>query len=256
VSISHLQSQQTCSTYQMSAGRSSVTVSPYMANATASWRTWLVRDCVDDFATVRATLQAALTAGLDAPGPGGLYTLSGTIATMGATSTGATGDDYDVRSDRAAVTFSYVIRDAAGRVVFGGTVEKTVETGATIQGSDAAASATIDGQAVYKRLENAISVAVARAVLFHIAPLRVIDSQEGDIRLNYGAPLLGVGTMIQAPSANGRSLRYVVSSASRGQAVAEADGERGPVAVGDEASVIEPEDAAANARRYHKVELP
>lgn len=256
VSVARLQSQQTCSTYQMSSGRSSVNISPYMASANASWRTWLVHDCADNFATIRATLQAALTAGLDSPGPGGVYSLSGTIATMGATSTGATGSDYDARSDRAAVTFSYVIRNAAGTVVFGGTIVKTVETGATTQGSDVVSASAMDGQALYTHLENAVSAAVARAVLFHFAPLRVTDAQDGDIRLNYGSPLLEVGTMIQALSPSGRALRYVVSSASRGQAIAEPDGEKGSVAAGSDAIVIEPEDAAGNARRYHRVDLP
>lgn len=256
ISVAHLQSQQSCSTYVMSSGQSSVNVSPYAVSASASWRTWLAHDCVDNFATIRATLQAALTAGLDSPGPGGSYTLSGTIATMGASASGATDGDYDVRSEKAAVTFSYVIRNAAGAVVYGGTIVKTVETGATVQGSDVGSTSAIDGQALYTHLENAVSSAVARAVIFHLAPLRVADGPDGDVRLNYGSPLLAVGTLIQAPSANGRPLRYVVSSVGRGQAVAEPDGERGDVAIGSEATVIEPEDTAANARRYHKVDLP
>ena len=103
---------------------------------------------------------------------------------MGATAAGATGNDYDVQSDKAAVTFSYVIRNAAGMVVYGGTIVKTVETRAMVQGSDVTSASAIDGQALYTRLENAVSSAVARAVLFHLSPLRVTNEQDGDIHLN------------------------------------------------------------------------
>ncbi len=104
-----------------------------------------------------------------------------------------------------------------------------------------------------------MALAVARLVAFHVVPLRVVSSDGGQIQLNYGSPLLKLGTIVQATSPDGlTTVRYSVTSASPGSAAAQAEGDADAsrITPGSVASVIEADDPAANGRRYKKVDLP
>jgi hypothetical protein len=78
--------------------------------------------------------------------------------------------------------------------------------------------------------------------------------------LNYGSPLLTLGTIVHATSSDGSTtVRYLVTSTSPEGAAAQVDGEVGDwTRIGPDslASVVEADDPAANERRIEKTDLP
>jgi hypothetical protein len=232
----------------------------------SSWRTWLVKDCVSDFPTLKTSLQAALAASgkLAVKGSGGKYVLSGAISQIGgmddpATQTISTGS-YSVASQGIFVTMDVTLKDASGRIVYGGLLTKHLETGSNIQtpGMETG-SYQPNGEATYTQLQNQIALAVARLAAFHIVPLQVTGNDGGQIRLNYGSPLLTLGTIVHATSPDGgATVRYNVVSADAGGATAEkdGDGDAARIVPGSTATVIEADDPAANERKYKRVDLP
>lgn len=267
VIIGRIASEKSCTVYQESAGRSAVVATPYVVAASASWRTWLVKDCVDNFATIRTSLQAALAStGKFAVGTTGRgYTLSGAISQVGgdfgpAAPAPSSADGYSVSSRQIFVSMDVTLRDPAGRTVYGGLLTKHLETGSEIHTRGLETRSSQSGEAVYTELQHQVALAVARLVAFRIEPLRVVGADDRTIRLNYGSPLLTLGTIVHATSPNGAaSVRYVVTSASPEGATAEVDGEVGDwtrIGPGSLASVVEADDPAANERRIKKVDLP
>jgi hypothetical protein len=236
----------------------------YGMAAVESWRTWLVRDCVSNFATMRASLEAALASSgkITVRPRGAAYTVSATLSQVGQDGGPLQADPrgaYSVSTQGIFATAEITVRDAAGRTVFGGVLTKHLETGSDIRTSGLHSGASQSGQAVYDELQNQIALAAARMVAFHIDPLRVVDGGRSQIRLNYGSPLLTVGTIVEVvPPGGGDSLRYLVTSADPGGASAKPDGEGDSSAVqpGVTANVVEADDPAANRRRIQRVELP
>lgn len=267
ISIGRISSAKSCTYFQESAGRAGVVVTPYAAAGFASWRTWWVKDCVDNFATMRASLEAALAAsgGVDL-GPRGGYVVSATLSEV----SGGPGGAAPNAPDMGEGGFSYAtsgmrinanvsVRDRAGRVVFGSLLTKTIETGFDAKVGRFQASANESGQALYGRLQNEVALALARSVAFHFTPLKVVGGDGRQIRLNYGTPLLALGTIVEATSPDGGTfVRYNVVSAADGSALArvEGGGDSSRIVPGSRARIIEPDDPAANARLYDKVELP
>ena len=298
ISVGHITTHQNCKVYQESAGSKAVfaqqdTVVAAKESAAvaadrnhvvaakegtvvaaqrtqvatfSSWRTWLVKDCVSDFPAIRTSLQAALAASgkLAIKGSGGNYVLSGAISQVGgtddpATQTISTGS-YSVASQGIFVVMEVTLKDSSGRIVYGGLLTKHLETGSNIQtpGMETA-SYQPNGEATYTQLQNQVALAVARIAAFHIVPLQVVGSEGGQIRLNYGSPLLTLGMTVHATSPDGgATVRYNVVSADAGGATAEkdGDGDASRIVPGSTASVIEPGDPAENERRYKRVDLP
>ncbi|HYD36957.1 MAG TPA: hypothetical protein VEA60_05055 [Allosphingosinicella sp.] len=267
LSIGRISSVKSCTLYQETAGRAGLVVTPYAAAGYASWRTWWVKDCVDNFATMRASLEAALAAsgGVDL-GPRGDYVVSATLsdvsggpgaAAPNAPDMGEGGFSYSTNGMRINVDVS--VRDRGGRVVFGTLLTKTIETGFDTKVGRFQASANESGQALYGRLQHEVALAVARAVAFRFTPLRVVGGDGRQVQLNYGAPLLALGTIVEATSPDGTTMvRYNVVSAADGSALArvEGGGDSSRIVAGSRARVIEPDDPAANARLFDRVELP
>ncbi len=267
VSIGRIGSVRSCTYLQESAGRGGAIVTPYVAAAFASWRTWWVKDCTDNFATMRSSLEAALGAsgGVSLQSRGD-YTVSAMLSDVsggpGAAAPNAPDmgrGGFSVATSLMRVNVDVTVRGRGGEVVFGTVFTKTIETGYDVKVGSFQASANDSGQALYGRLQNEVALAIARAVAFHFTPLRVTDGDGRQIRLNYGAPLLGLGTTVQASSPDGLTMvRYNVVSADESGALARAEGggDSSRIVRGSRARVIEPDDPAANGRLYEKVELP
>lgn len=267
MSVGRISSTKSCTYFQESAGRAGAVVTPYAAAGFASWRTWWVKDCVDNFATMRSSLEAALAAsgGVDL-GPGGDYVVSAALSDVSGGPGSAAPDAPDMgeggfsyASNGMRISVDVSVRDRSGRTVFGTLLTKTIETGYDVKVGRFQASANESGQALYGRLQQEVALAVARAVAFHFNPLRVTGGDGRQIQLNYGAPLLGLGTIVQATSPDGATMvRYNVISSADGSALARFEGGGDPARIvpGSRARVIEPDDPAANGRLYDKVELP
>jgi hypothetical protein len=152
------------------------------------------------------------------------------------------------------------LRDPAGRIAYGGLLTKQLETGSTIRTRGLETSSSRSGEALYTELQNEVALAVARLVAFHIEPLEVRAVEGKTIHLNYGSPLLALGTIVHATSHDGfTTVRYSVTSSSPEGATAQVDGEVGDwtrIGPGSLANVIEADDPSANERRMDKVDLP
>jgi hypothetical protein len=267
MSIGRLSSVKSCTLYQNSAGRAGAVATPYATAAFASWRTWWVKDCVDNFASMRASLESALAAsgGVRLRADGG-YIVSASLsdtsggpgaAAPNAPNMGAGG--FSIATTGMRINADVTVRDRAGHIVFGTLLTKTIEIGSDIKVGGFETSSNDSGQALYGRLQHEVALAVARAVAFHFTPLRVVDGDGRQIRLNYGTPLLALGTIVQATSPDGATtIRYNVVSAADGFATAHVDGggDAARIVPGSRAIVIEADDPAANGRHYEKVELP
>ena len=260
VSIGAVVSEQSCTTYRMSAGSSAIVADRYGFAAASSWRTWLERDCVDSFPTIRASLATALAAsGKVAPvprGTAGSYVLSATISVPGTRTSGIAGQDFDMRSTRSVVAMNLTLRDPAGRTIAGALTTRAIESSGEIRTDGFSSSGEEDGRAVLTELEQGLALQAARFLALKLAPLRVIGTGPDGIHLNYGAPLLDLGTIVQVQTADGRLERFRVVAAGDQTAVAEPDGEAAPVSAGSLATVIEQDSAAANARTTRRVDLP
>lgn len=285
ISIGRITAHQNCKVYQESAGRSAVvarrdTVAAAAADgsgaaavvaqretvaAVSSWRTWLVKDCVSDFPSIRTSLQAALAASgkLIVKQGGGKYVLSGAISQVGgdedpATNTVST-STYSISSQKIFVSMEVTLRDDSGRIVYGGLLTKHLEVGSNIQTPGMETSSSRSGEAVYTELQNQVALAVARLTAFHIVPLQVVANDGRQIRLNYGAPLLTLGTMVDASSPDGMAkIRYNVVSADAGGATAEkyGEGDGGRIVPGSTATAVEADSPEASARSIPRVDLP
>ena len=266
IAVGRFSSEKSCSLYQESAGRSAMVVTPYTLAAASSWRTWLVRDCVDNFASIRASLEAALaSSGKFVVKPtGAAYSITGRISDVGGD--GGTAPDapmpeggFSVSSRQMFVNLDLSLKDAAGRTVYGVLLTKHLETGSTIKTSGYYSSSASSGQGLYTQLQHEVALAAARLIAFHITPLRVVGGDGRQVQLNYGSPLLTLGTMVQATSLDGSTMvRYTVTSSGPGSAIAEVDGDgdTSRITPGSLAVVMEADDPASNGRRMKRVELP
>jgi hypothetical protein len=262
VVVARISSEKSCTFYQESSGTASVAATPYMVAASESWRTWLVKDCVDNFATIRGSLQAALasTGKFNVKTSGSGYTLSGAISQAGEEGGGVSSAGYSVSSQKMFVSMNITLRDPSGRTVYGGLFTKHMEIGSSGRAQGVETASGQSGEAIYTELQNQAALAVARLVAFHIVPLKVVGANGKKIQLNYGSPLLTLGTIVHATSPDGSAtVRYTVTSASPEGAAAQVDGEVGDWSrIGPDSlvSVVEADDPAANERRIEKTDLP
>lgn len=161
-------------------------------------------------------------------------------------------------SSSMVVSIDINIRDATGRTIFGALLTKHLETGSNVSVDGFSSQSAKSGQSLYTELQHEVAFAVARSVAFHLVPLRVSSGGGRRIQLNYGAPLLKLGTLLQAASPDGSVIRYTVTSAASGTANAEIDGDGDDAGIrpGSLITVIEADDPAANGRRFQRVGLP
>lgn len=267
ISIGKITAEQRCTVYQESEGASALVVTDRALAAVSTWRTWLVKDCVDNFPSLRTSLSAALAGSgkFVVTNGGGDYVLSARISDVSGdgqprpTAPNPGRDGYAVATGSMLVNLDITLTDRSGAIVYGGMLSKEIETGYDTKVDNFRAYGSSSGQAMYTKLQHEVALAATRKIAFHLFPLRVTGGDGRTIRLNYGAPLLTLGTMVQATSPDGGTVvRYSVTSSDAGSAIAEreGDGNASRIVPGSSAIVIEPEDPAANARRFRRVELP
>lgn len=265
LAVGRITTTQTCRYFQESAGRVAVAANRWAVAAAASWRTWWVKDCESNFPTMRSTLESALASSgtMRIGARGAQYTVSVNI-------TGISGGDGpapvapDNREFAIARTFMIVsmdvsVRDRSGRVVFGRPLTKKLEVGSNAKVDGFEATSNASGEAAYGKMQNELALAAARAVVFHFAPISVISADGKQVQLNYGVPLLQLGSLVLVASPDRRAvIRYRVVSSNSGFALATLDGSGDVAAIvpGSIGSFVEPDDPAANGRRYQKVDLP
>jgi hypothetical protein len=245
------------------AGRGYIAAQRSSVNA-SSWRSWIVRDCQDNFPSLRNSLEAAIAStGRLAVGPRGMrleMTISDVSETGRPAGIPAGGpNDYSTSWGTALVTVAYTVFDSGGRSVHGGVLTKSIEMGRTISTANIRGRNMQPGEAVYDLIQQEVALAVARGVAFDIAPMQVLAVDGPLIEVNYGQPLLELGSILLVDKERGiGTIRYRVTSARAGTSVAEMDGDNDPnaIGVGSIATFVEEDSDAANGRRYQRVRLP
>lgn len=269
IRVGEIGSDKQCSLYELTSGRhrEAGAVNAYGAAyaSETSWTSYLVRDCVDHFASLRLSLQAALASAGSvavATSGGGGYVLSGRISDVSgggpaAPAEGVPVGGFAVSTSAMTVNMDVTLRDPAGHIVFGGLLTKALETGFSMDAGGMRSESSRSGEALYTELQHQVALATARMVVFHLEPLRVVMNAGDRVTLNYGAPLMALGQLVQVQAADGAAVRYRVISAGQGSAQASPVGDTThPIQPGALATVIESEDPAANARRFERVDLP
>jgi len=235
----------------------------YYASHT-TWRSWVVKDCQSNFQTLRNSVEGALAStGRLTTGPGG-YTLDITISDIGETAparnTPVSGENsYKTSWGNAVVTFSFTLRDSAGSAIDGGVHTKRVEMSRTLDTNRVRTRTSEPGESVYDLIQQEVALNIAREVVFGFDPLRVVAVEDQYVEVNYGRPLLELGTRIDVKKTRGvGSIRYRVISASDNDATAEVDGDNdaSDIEPGNVATLIESDSDAANSRRFRRKRLP
>lgn len=270
VAVGQFESEKTCTLYKLTAGRhrevGAVDAYGGIYASETSWRDYLVRDCIDHFASLRTSIEAALASSgkLDvSPTRSGTYVVSGRISEVSGGGPAAPAPNmpnggWAMSASNMVVNMDVTVRDPSGRIIYGGLMTKKIETGFNMDTGGLSSTSTHTGKAVYTELQHQVALAVARLVAFKIAPLRVTNVAGERIQLNYGAPLLGLGTIVQVTGSDGSLARYNVTGAGAISAQADYEGDGKPlsVAAGNMAMVIEADSAEAKARRFERVDLP
>lgn len=230
------------------------------------WGNWLVIECRKNFPQFRERLQSAIAesgtlslftqaGGTDLPAP--RYVVTGRITGLGVTTSRASAEDYCIGRATVAASLDLRMRDAVtGAVVYGGTIIKNVEIGSHVVAGGSDCGTNAPSQASYATVQRETALAAARALAFRVSPLRVSGIQGRKIALNYGAPMLSLGMIVEVPDGFGTPVRYRVTGSMAQRSVAVPTGDGGEVVTGTVANVVESDDPAANGRRFEKVELP
>jgi hypothetical protein len=262
-SVGGISTKQACQYFQNSEGRAAAVATPFSLAVAAEWRTWWVRDCVSQFPTLRASVEAALASTGRFNGDQRYY-IDVTIEDVSSGAPvpapipgGRAG--YSFAKTSIFTTYSIVVRDGSGRSVYGSLGKKSVELSQEIIADGTRSRSVQGGEALYGVLQNELALTIARTVAFHFAPMRVIRQGGQRIVLDYGAPFLKLGDTVRVPVNDGLSVvPFIIVSATGTTAIAETDGDFADLDIrpGAEATFVELDDPAANGRRYDRVRLP
>lgn len=261
LAVGRISTTKSCTYFQNSAGSAAMVASPWVVAAAASWRTWWVKDCVTNFATMRSTLGSALAAAPGARvGAKARYSVSLNVLDVGdeSTSTGEQGRFGAVNS-ALTVSFDLSVRDGSGRSVYGTVLTKKVEIGSGMAADGFRTGSASSGNASYGRLQNEIALAAARSVAFHFTPIEVISGQGREVQINYGGPYLKLGDLILLSTPDrSATVRYRVTAAASGFSTAQVEpgGDPSRIGPGSVGTYVEAEDPMQNGRRFQRVDLP
>lgn len=278
VAIGNFTSQQSCTLYAVTSGsealvynrRGAVAADAYGYAAASSttlawarqWRTELVRDCVSHFPALRNSIVAALAASgrvtVVPAGTRGALVLNGRVSEVGVTNSSVSAASFDRSASNATLTVEFSLAGRGG-TSFGGSAIKNVTFGDRLDAGGVSYSQGQSDGATYSRLQRELSLAVSRAIAFHVSPLRVVANTGQRLRVNYGAPLLPLGAAVvvdAGPSVG--MIRANVVAAGAGFADLESEGgvDLSAVPLGSVATFAEPEDPASNMRTLPRTELP
>lgn len=261
IQIGTIDSAKLCTTYVMSSGESGLVISRDVIAIGSRWTTWLEKDCLDNFATLKSSLESALaSSNLFSIGSRG-YIVDMTVSDVGNKDITQSNDQTTSVSihTKLFVSADIRIRDNMGNIIYGGVFTKHIDTDASGVSGGVRYDSHMSGKAVYGVLQHELALAAARVIALHIVPLQVVKVDGGDIQLNYGSPLLQLGSLVQVSSKNRmRAIMYRVISATESGAIAEkeGDGDSSSIALSDNATIIESDNPAANSRRMKRVSLP
>jgi hypothetical protein len=272
VAIGDFTSTQSCETYVLTSGAVAAQGSHTRVYGVGShtsmgyaavWRQQLVRDCVDNFPDLRASISSALAASgrvqVVPRGTRGAIVLNGQVSDVGTSSSAVSTRDMDQSSDEAGLTVSFSLQEPGGGTRFGDIIEKRFGFGNTVETEGFSSTSNQSTESVYANLQRELALAVSRSVNFEIDPLRVIATSGRRARVNYGAPLVTLGSTIIVDGGVERGqIRCNVVSAGNGFADIEAEGGQSlaDILPGSLATFAEPEDPASNMRRIDRVPLP
>jgi hypothetical protein len=277
VSLGSFVSQQSCTLYAVTSGseamvydRRGAAVADAYGYAAASrttlawarqWRTELVRDCVSHFAGLRNSIVAALAASgrvtVVPAGTRGALVLNGRVSDVGVTNSAVSAAGFDRSANAATLTVEFSLggRGGAG---FGASVIKSLTFADRLDAGGVSYSQSQSDGATYARLQLELSLAVSRAVAFHLSPLRVTANTGQRLRVNYGAPLLPLGAAVTVDGGPAGMIRANVVAASADYAELESEGgaDLSAVRPGSVATFSEPEDPRSSGRVIPRTELP
>jgi hypothetical protein len=272
VAIGDFTSTQSCNTYVLTSGAVAAQGSHTRVYGVGSrtsaayavaWRQELVRDCIDHFPGLRASIASALAASgrvaVVPRGTRGAIVLNGQVSDVGASSSTISTSDIDQSSDEAGLTVSFSLQEPSGGTRFGNSIEKRVGVGGSVATEGFSSTSSQSTASVYADLQRELAFAVSRSVNFELEPLRVIATSARRARVNYGTPLVTLGSTIIVDGGLERGqIRSNVVSAANGFADIEAEGGQSlaDILPGSLVTFAEPEDPASNMRRIDRVPLP
>lgn len=229
------------------------------------WGSWLVIECQKQFRQLREGLQSALIEtgrmslstsrnGVDVPRPN--LVVTGRVQGLGFEKSRATAADYCVAGTRVKGSLDLRVREAGtNRVVHAATIARSVEVSGHVVAGGGSCSSSSGRPEHYDLLQRELALTAARTIAFKLQPLRVSGAQGRTISLNYGAPLLKLGTILQVMTASGAPAKYRVTSTLGNQSYASPMGVAEIVAPGAPADVLDEDDPQALGRRFERVEL-
>lgn len=278
VAIGSFTSERQCTTYAVTSGSerfsggaaTAASVGPWSGVAASEaslsyqrrWHTELLRDCVNNFVAVRRSLEAAIASSghvVVVPiGTRGAYTLTGRVSEAGLMSSSLQAGGATVDSTDVALNVQFSLRDGRGQNIAGSLITKRLNIGSNTSNGLVDYQSSTEGRSIYTQLQREVALAVGRAVVFRLEPLRVVEVAPQRVRLNYGAPLLNAGATVFLMGAGGEPIKGLVANAFNGAAWVETrgNGDVGQVAVGSVASFVEQDDPNANTPVFERVELP
>ena len=230
----------------------------------ATWRSWIVKDCQTNFATLRHSLEAALASTGRLTVRPGDYVLDVTISDVSETPPPRRrpvrgSDSYHTSWGTASVNVSYTVRSRNGDTIDGGNIRKKIEMGRTLDTSTLRVRTMEPGEAVYDLMQQEVADTIARSVVMKIDPMKVTAVERYKIEVNYGKPLLKLGSLLQVDKSRGiGAVKYRVISTSNGRAVAEVAGnaDTSDIDPGNLVTFVEADSAEANGRVMERVRIP
>lgn len=223
------------------------------------WGQELNEVCTQNFPRIRSTLASAMASnGAFNPGDG-MFTVEGSLTDIGYESTAYDSASSAEASDNILVTVSYQVRNAKGNIIYGGELTKSFNVASLIETAGSTFQSSQSGRTVFSQLQSEVGFAVARQVLFHFEPLRVVANDGRAVAFNYGPPLIPMGAAIMVSGE--RSLqpkRLIVTGALPGRAVAQSPAlaSLADVTIGSAAFFAEEEDPYADQSVVPSVRLP
>lgn len=223
------------------------------------WGTELNEVCNQNFPRIRSTMASALASN-GAVNPGdGAFTIDGFLTDFGYETSAFSNASVSEANDNILVSVTYQVRNARGHVVYGGALSKSFNVATLSETAGGSFQSTQSGRTVFSQLQEEVGYAVARQILFHFEPLRVVANDGRAVAFNYGPPIIPKGAAILVSSE--RSVQPVlvkVTSALPGRAVAQSPGmvSLADVVIGAPAFFAEDEDAYADQSVLPSVPLP
>lgn len=223
------------------------------------WGTQLNEICSQNFPRIRSTMASALASN-GAVNPGdGAFTVEGFLTDIGYESTAFGNASVAEASDNILVSVTYQVRNARGNVIYGGALTKSFNVATLVETSGSSFQSAQSGRTVFSQLQEEVGYAVARQILFHFEPLRVVANDGQAVAFNYGPPLIPMGAAIMVSGEKSlQPKRLIVTGALPGRAVAQSPALASveDVTIGSAAFFAEEEDPYSDQSVIPSVRLP